>query len=201
MSGFITVLFYPPRKQQQYTSRLAFAKVFWWRRARIYPVLALSLAVSLPTVILYGMLASPDPLKFKVSLPVYVAAEVAKQLTFTEQIFPVMPTSTTLRWHYWPTWMSAGMGVAPAAMGVNGPLWTLGAQAVFWAAFPWLSRIVHVRRTWSNCVRVVLAWWLLYVVLDVTLTWLLYNIWLRDVDQTGPLADYVLFLACERRAT
>ena len=195
MSGFITTLFYPPKKQQQFKSQMAFATVFWSRRlARIYPVVILSLAISVPTVCLYGARSSPDPLKGRVELPVYVIGELAKQLTFTEQILPRIPLSVSDEWQYWPASMSTGMGIAPAAMTINGPLWTLGAQGIFWASFPWLSGVVHVQRASSKCIRVVLALWLLYVALNVTLTWLLAIVWAKGIP--APLADHVLALTC-----
>ena len=202
MSGFITTLFYPPKKQQQFETQMAFAKVFWWRRlARIYPVVVLGLAINVPTVLLFGALASPDPLRGRVTLPVYILSELAKQLTFTEYCIPDIPSSVSDKWQYYPASMTPGMGIAPTGMIINGPLWTLGAQAVFWAIFPWLSGVVHVRRAWSRCICVALAWWLLYVALNVTLTWLLAIVWASGIDPMGPVADYVPTFACARRAT
>lgn len=106
LSGFILIYNYLPRRES------FSAKSFWIARfARIYPVYAVSMLVSLPIFILTLLHA-----------------------TSGFAWFPQVIAQGLLVFGLMQAW------VPSAAFLWNGPAWSLSVEAFFYAAFPWLMR-------------------------------------------------------------
>lgn len=142
MSGALMAIAYGPQ-----ASETGFARTFWVRRAaRIAPLYWASLLPFVPLVLL-----RPYPLDFNLLAPVIgtvgsTLLAFAAAATFTQ------------------TWLYHGM---TEHRGINPPLWTLSAQVVGWALFPFLARWLSAPTSTWSLVRGLLRWWVLYVLLSV----------------------------------